>query len=560
MFKITSKKRIIMQDMIPRIKKTEKKISKKMMLSTVLSLVLIFSVIFQMVAFSAFEAHIINVIAHICGYSEMRTMGYWKNHPNIYMHYLPQYLDNETIESHQEVQDVFDADNSIMRNKLMKQLLAMKFNIAHFGIGEYLVESEGKTLNEIVAEADDLLIEDPEPPKEVLEEMENLLDYLNNFHQITFCRVDVPDYDYLVINKVYYDVDANHGSEDANEWIEIYNPSDQPKDISSWSIADNTSEDVIPVSSPIPVGGFAIITGDNSTFDFWEVPAGVIKIVLEDGKIGNGLNNDGDRMILKDADGVEVDAMSYGSDTYAFDPSAPDVDEGHALGREPLGFDSNTANDWKDFGPPEINVLWPNGGEVLYVGRTYNLMWEAFNQNGPDSALSIDIYYSRDSGTTWATILQDTENDGVYKWRVPLFINGYYVPSSKARIKMAAVGPENFMMQDWDITDDDFCPPIDFDLLTPEELQQVKELGLWPEMEDVADEIAEEEIIIDGTTTEEVIIDEVVINEESNIEDIEENSKENSEESVIEVMEENELAIEEEIVSESEIIEESTQF
>lgn len=52
----------------------------------------------------------------------------------------------------------------------------------------------------------------------------------------------------------------------------------------------------------------------------------------------------------------------------------------------------------------------------------------------------------------------------------------FYVPSHTARIKAVAFGPENFMMQGKDISDADFCPPIDYGLLTPEEKEQVKEL------------------------------------------------------------------------------------
>jgi len=71
---------------------------------------------------------------------------------------------------------------------LKGQLLAMKFNIGCFGIEESEGEEfEGKTLAQIVAEADDLLRADPEPPREVLEEMKDLLDYINNLHYIKYC-------------------------------------------------------------------------------------------------------------------------------------------------------------------------------------------------------------------------------------------------------------------------------------------------------------------------------------------------------------------------------------
>lgn len=310
------------------------------------------------------------------------------------------------------------------------------------------------------------------------------------------------------INKVYYDVDAEHGIEYDNEWIEIYNQTNQEIDISGWKICDNSECDDIPSSDPIPAGGFALITAKDTTWDYWQIPDKVIKIVLADGRIGNGLANDGDRVILKMPDGTEVDAMSYGTDNYAFDPPAPDVEEGHILGRSPNGFDTNRASDWRDFGLPEVTVISPNGGETWYVGRTYTLQWIATNPNGEDNLLSIDIWYSRDSGKSWANIVRGTENDGAYDWRVPLFIDGYYVPSSKGRIKVVATGPENFMVQNWDMSDKDFCPPIDYGLLTPEEIELLKELGLMENL------IPEENFAIETRSTTETTTEETTASQE----------------------------------------------
>jgi len=64
---------------------------------------------------------------------------------------------------------------------------------------------------------------------------------------------------------------------------------------------------------------------------------------------------------------------------------------------------------------------------------------------------------------------------------VPLYIGpmgtGYYTVSSKARIKAIAHNKNNFMVNDWDMTDEDFCPPIDYELLTPEERDYLMSLG-----------------------------------------------------------------------------------
>ena len=285
----------------------------------------------------------------------------------------------------------------------------------------------------------------------------------------------------LKINKVYYDVDSEHGEEGDNEWVEIYNPNNMAVDISNWNIKDNNQNDVIPASDPIPAHGFAVITGQSSTWDYWEIPDEVVKIVL-DSYIGNGLSNISDRVILMTPDTSIVDMMSYGGDTFAFDPSCPDVDEGHMLARVPTGYDTDTAADWQDLAPPGVELTYPVGGEIWWVGHHYDITWNATNPNGDDNEIGIDLYYSADSGSTWANIVQDTANDGVFNWRVPLHINGYYVPSDQARIKVVAIGPENFMVQDQDESED-FCPPIDYDLLTEEELAYLESLDLSGDME-----------------------------------------------------------------------------
>jgi hypothetical protein len=154
--------------------------------------------------FNDSEEIISNILAKICCWTEIRSCGYWKNHPNVYKPHLPQtlggYPTDEIVDTVWKADKILTAAcgncgcgcDKTMRGKLKGQLLAMKFNIAHFGIGEYLVESEGKTLNQIVAEADELLRQDPPPLDEVLEGMKDLLDQLNNLEHIRFCAVPLP--------------------------------------------------------------------------------------------------------------------------------------------------------------------------------------------------------------------------------------------------------------------------------------------------------------------------------------------------------------------------------
>ena len=167
-----------------------------------------------------------------------------------------------------------------------------------------------------------------------------------------------PIANHLVINEVYYDVcskdncGGNKGSDGKNEWVEIYNPTSNSIDISGWKICDNTGCETVSSSSAIPTGGFAIITPQSDTWNYWSIPAGVVKISLGTSNIGSGLNNDSDRVILKDNNGNVVDQMSYGADTTAFNPACPNVPEGHSLERNPSGKDTDTAGDFVDRSSP----------------------------------------------------------------------------------------------------------------------------------------------------------------------------------------------------------------
>lgn len=122
-----------------------------------------------------------------CHCGETKTMGYWKTHSKIYIPYLPQNLGNEIVATRRQANQVFFDYNLSMRNKLKGQLLAMKFNIAYFRIGDYIdSRANGKTLNELAIQADEILL-NPDTSNSDIEIMKDLLDGINNLHQLNFC-------------------------------------------------------------------------------------------------------------------------------------------------------------------------------------------------------------------------------------------------------------------------------------------------------------------------------------------------------------------------------------
>ncbi|OGE10622.1 hypothetical protein A3A60_02910 [Candidatus Curtissbacteria bacterium RIFCSPLOWO2_01_FULL_42_26] len=137
-----------------------------------------------------------------------------------------------------------------------------------------------------------------------------------------------------------------------HEWIELFNPTDEIVSLKNWTITDNSGiVRIIPGNRKLKPGQFALISRDNSTWRFWDEDPIAIKIPL--GKqIGDGLDNGGDRLILSDAQGNLIDALSYGDDLSIFNPSVSLVTLGSSFERLVPGFDTNVAADFEERNPP----------------------------------------------------------------------------------------------------------------------------------------------------------------------------------------------------------------
>jgi LPXTG-site transpeptidase (sortase) family protein len=126
-----------------------------------------------------------------CRYADIHTIGYWKNHEEVYLPLLPVSLGSDQINTQEQVDAVFDNANAKEMSYMLKaQLLALKFNIAEFGVGDYIYQD--KTINQIVAEADASL-QDSSATRDDLETIKNTLDRLNNLGQVLICP-SVPIY------------------------------------------------------------------------------------------------------------------------------------------------------------------------------------------------------------------------------------------------------------------------------------------------------------------------------------------------------------------------------
>jgi len=149
----------------------------------------------------------------------------------------------------------------------------------------------------------------------------------------------------VVINEVYYDVkdDDTRGTENKNEWIELYNNSNNPVNLKDWSLVEGagTVKNINPNVS-IPAKGFIVLSHDHSTWSlYWSLPSGVSSINLTGS--GEWLNNGGDKLILKNDKEEEVDLVAWGSYVPGWNLNAND---GKSIARKIKGVDTDSPDDW----------------------------------------------------------------------------------------------------------------------------------------------------------------------------------------------------------------------
>lgn len=135
----------------------------------------------------------------------------------------------------------------------------------------------------------------------------------------------------MLISEVMHDP-PQPGNDAAFEWIELFNTSDQRLALTGWWLFDNVDADPIPdlVLEPF---GYAVVAASAGFYQNFPDFSGTL-VTIADGRIGNGLSNTGDRIIIRDGTGRIIDALSYGEDSSVFNPALPLVVPGHSLERQ----------------------------------------------------------------------------------------------------------------------------------------------------------------------------------------------------------------------------------
>lgn len=164
--------------------------------------------------------------------------------------------------------------------------------------------------------------------------------------------------DNVVINEVYYKIDADHGLDSVkdtrdtkgnkkginDEWVELYNPTSHDISLKNWTFVDNSGTSTkINANKIIKAGGFALVSKDADPWRFWDENKDAVKIELGS-QIGDGLDNTADHITLKDVSGNSVDFVAWGGDT-GWNLYPP---PGSSIERLVPGFDTDQPTDWQD--------------------------------------------------------------------------------------------------------------------------------------------------------------------------------------------------------------------
>ncbi|MBU1128386.1 MAG: lamin tail domain-containing protein [Candidatus Omnitrophica bacterium] len=99
------------------------------------------------------------------------------------------------------------------------------------------------------------------------------------------------------------------------EWIEVYNYGNTEIDMEDWTIEDLNDSDKIKKAVGtfiVPAGGYGLIAAKNHEVDsHYTVDPGAARLELNDQAIGDELDDAGDTLTIKDADGRTVDTVTY---------------------------------------------------------------------------------------------------------------------------------------------------------------------------------------------------------------------------------------------------------
>ena len=138
----------------------------------------------------------------------------------------------------------------------------------------------------------------------------------------------------IVFSEIYYDTT---GTDSDEEYIEIYNPTDNDTNLSDWVIEDNANQYTITYPATILAHTFFTLARDGTTFQtaYGKLP--------DKDDLTLGLNNVGDELTLYDNDSVEIDFVAWEGFVSGWDILA---DTDYTIKRADVYIDSDMSSDW----------------------------------------------------------------------------------------------------------------------------------------------------------------------------------------------------------------------
>ncbi len=106
-------------------------------------------------------------------------------------------------------------------------------------------------------------------------------------------------------------------------------------------------------------------------------------------------------------------AVGYGINTLTVDGNAVPPVASYTFSN--VHANHTIAATFKDVTPPQVTVIFPNGGENFLLGSDLKMLWTATDNAGPIA--NVSLWVSRDYGATYTVIAPSTPNDGTFVWK-----------------------------------------------------------------------------------------------------------------------------------------------
>jgi hypothetical protein len=200
----------------------------------------------------------------------------------------------------------------------------------------------------------------------------------------------------VVVNEVAW---MGTGASANDEWVELYNTTDQDIDLASWSLGATDGTPTVTLSGTIPAHGFFLLerSDDNTVND-----------IAADQIYTGVLSNDGEHLILKEAGGSTIDEINASSKWFAGQTTPNYL----TMERINPTISGNASGNWRSNDP----VIAQNGMDA----DSNPLNGTPKAQNSATNPPTADFTFILEQPTTWDAVQfsdQSSDTDGtVIAW------------------------------------------------------------------------------------------------------------------------------------------------